>query len=123
MIRTKRIYESSKREDGCRVLVDRIWPRGISRERAKIDHWLKELAPSTQLRQWFGHDPKKWIGFVRRYEDELRQKPSELETLREIIHQHRVVTLVYAARDERHNNAAALRQLMSAIGSREGRAV
>jgi len=117
MIRTKRIYEPATREDGCRVLVDRIWPRGVSRQRAKIDHWVKESAPSTELRRWFGHDPKQWVEFVRRYKHELRQRPSGLDALREVIHQHRTVTLVYAARDQKHNNAVALRQIMRTTGS------
>ena len=112
MIRTKRIYEPATRKDGCRVLVDRIWPRGISRPRAQISDWVKALAPSTDLRRWFGHDPEKWTEFIRRYRRELRQKPSELRSLRALVRAHRVVTLVYAARDEHHNNAVVLRRLL-----------
>ncbi len=116
MIRTKRIYEAAKPEDGYRVLVDRIWPRGVSRHHAKIDRWLKELAPSTQLRQWFGHDPKQWSEFVQRYKNELRQRQSELKALQEIVDERKVVTLVYAARDEQHNNAVALQRIIEAAG-------
>ena len=112
MIRTKRIYDPVTREDGCRVLVDRIWPRGVSKQRAQISDWLQTLAPSTELRQWFGHDLEKWTEFIRRYRRELRQKPSELSSLRALVRTHRVVTLVYAARDENHNNAVVLRQLL-----------
>ena len=112
MIRTKRIYEPATHEDGCRVLVDRIWPRGVSRQRAQISDWLKASAPSTELRRWFGHDPGKWTEFVRRYRRELRQTPSALSSLRVLVRTHRVVTLVYAARDETHNNAVVLRQLL-----------
>ena len=112
MIRTKRIYEPATRKDGCRVLVDRIWPRGVSRQRAQISDWSKAVAPSTDLRRWFGHDPEKWTEFVRRYRRELRHKPSELSSLRALVRTHRVVTLVYAARDEHHNNAVVLRQLL-----------
>ena len=112
MIRTKRIYDPATRKDGCRVLVDRIWPRGVSRQRAQISDWLQAVAPSTDLRRWFGHDPEKWTEFVRRYRRELRQQPSELSRLRALVRTQRVVTLVYAARDEHHNNAVALRQLL-----------
>ena len=117
MIRTKRIYEPATREDGCRVLVDRIWPRGVSKQRAQINDWVKELAPRTELRRWFGHDPEKWTEFVRRYKRELRHKPSELSSLRELVRTHRVVTLVYAARDEHRNNAVALRQFLKPMRS------
>ena len=112
MIQTKRIYERATREDGCRVLVDRIWPRGVSKQRAQINDWLKAVAPSTALRRWFGHDPEKWTEFIRRYRCELRRKPSALSSLRALVRTHRVVTLVYAARDETHNNAVVLRHLL-----------
>ena len=112
MIRTKRIYDPATRTDGCRVLVDRIWPRGVSKQRAQISDWVKAVAPSTALRRWFGHDPKKWMEFVRRYRRELRQTPSALSRLRALVRTQRVVTLVYAARDEHHNNAVVLRQLL-----------
>ena len=112
MLRTKRIYDPATREDGCRVLVDRIWPRGVSRQRAQVSDWLQTVAPSTALRRWFGHDPGKWTEFVRRYRRELRHKPSALSSLRALVRTHRVVTLVYAARDETRNNAVVLRQLL-----------
>ena len=112
MIRTKRIYDPATRKDGYRVLVDRIWPRGVSRQRAQISDWVQAVAPSTALRRWFRHDPAKWTEFIRRYRRELRHKPSELSRLRALVRTHRVVTLVYAARDEHHNNAVVLRQLL-----------
>ena len=112
MIRTKRIYDPATHEDGCRVLVDRIWPRGVSKQRAQISDWVQAVAPSTALRRWFGHDPEKWTEFIRRYRHELRQQPLALSRLRALVRTHRVVTLVYAARDEHHNNAVVLRQLL-----------
>jgi uncharacterized protein YeaO (DUF488 family) len=112
MIRTKRIYEPPANNDGCRVLMDRIWPRGMSKQRVEIARWLKDAAPSTTLREWFGHDPKKWRTFVVRYRAELRQRPSALRTLRRLVRQHDTVTLLYAARDVQHNNAVALQRIL-----------
>ena len=114
MVRTKRIYEAPATGDGYRVLVDRIWPRGVSKARSAIDRWLKEIAPSAQLRGWFGHDPKKWRTFVMRYRAELRTRPQALRALRALVRDHRSVTLLYAARDVRHNNAIALQQILKA---------
>jgi uncharacterized protein YeaO (DUF488 family) len=107
-IRLKRAYDSAGPDDGMRILVDRLWPRGLSRERAKVDHWLKEVAPSAKLRRWFGHDPMKWVEFRRRYETELRGNPA-MEELRALIRHNRRVTLLFGARDVEHNNAAVLR--------------
>lgn len=103
----KRIYHQSEATDGCRVLVDRVWPRGLSREKAKIDLWLKEIAPSTELRKWFGHEPRRWDAFRRRYFDELDAMPDTVAVLRDRLRKGRV-TLLYGARDEAHNNAVAL---------------
>lgn len=113
-IRIKRVYDEVGREDGYRVLVDRVWPRGMSRERAAIDEWRKDLAPSRELRQWFAHDPVRWEGFRQRYFDELGAMGREaLDGLRRQAG-YRGVTLVYAARDRSYNNAVALREYLEA---------
>jgi len=109
-IMLKRAYEAAAPGDGCRVLVDRLWPRGLTKDGAHVDHWLKEAGPSTALRQWFGHDPAKWAEFQRRYRDELRHNPA-WDTLAGLARQG-PLTLVYAAKDEAHNNAVVLRELL-----------
>ncbi|MDX1578470.1 MAG: DUF488 family protein [Gemmatimonadota bacterium] len=106
-VRTKRVYEEPAPEDGFRVLVDRLWPRGVSRERAALDLWLRDLGPSHELRRWFGHDPDRWDGFRERYRVELDGKPDLVGRLRRRLAEGRV-TLLYSARDERHNQAVAL---------------
>ena len=108
--RIKRIYEPKAPDDGVRVLVDRLWPRGISKVRAALDLWLKDAAPSTALREWFGHRPERWTEFQRRYREELRDSAA-VEQLREMSRTQRV-TLLYAARDEEHNEAAALAEFL-----------
>jgi uncharacterized protein YeaO (DUF488 family) len=108
-IDVKRAYDPPARSDGYRVLVDRIWPRGIAKEDLKVDAWLKEVAPSTALRKWFGHDPKKWDEFRRRYARELEPHAAALEQLVERARAGHV-TLVFAAKDTEHNNAVALRE-------------
>jgi len=110
-IRLKRAYEPHDQADGTRVLVDRLWPRGVTKADAAIDHWMKDLAPSTELRKWFGHDPARWTEFRRRYAAEIDAHRDELERLREMADAG-VVTLVYAARDETHNDAVALREIL-----------
>ena len=105
----KRAYDPPQRSDGYRVLVDRIWPRGITKDDLKVDAWLKEVAPSTDLRKWFGHDPKKWDEFRRRYARELEPHAAALEQLVERARAGRV-TLVFGARDTEHNNAVALKE-------------
>ncbi len=109
-IRIKRVYEAAAPDDGFRVLVDRLWPRGLSKATAHIDLWAREVAPSNELRQWFGHDPARWDEFRRRYEQELRQpeQAAALAALRQALAAHPQATLLYAAHDEAHNNAAAL---------------
>jgi len=107
----KRIYDPVEASDGRRVLVDRLWPRGVSRDTAHIDDWLKELAPSDELRHFFGHDPERWPQFRERYRRELAEKPAEFEKLRDLTLRQRV-TLVYAARDTEHNNAVVLKELL-----------
>jgi len=109
MIRTKRIYEEPSGDDGARVLVDRLWPRGVSKEEARIDRWEKDLAPTTELRRWFGHDPAKWEEFLQRYRAELEGREEPLARLRREASEG-TVTLLYGARDEEHNNAVALKQ-------------
>lgn len=111
----KRAYEPAAAEDGTRVLVDRLWPRGVSKDDAAIDLWLKDLAPSTQLRKWFGHDPARWGEFQRRYADEVDQHPELFKQLRDLAQKGRV-TLVYAAHDEAHNDAVVLHRLLLGRG-------
>lgn len=115
-VRIKRIYEAPETGDGYRALIDRLWPRGISRQRAALDAWLVELAPSTQLRLWFGHDPGRWSEFRRRYRAELRSQRQALEALRERAHRQRV-TLLYGSRETRINHAAVLREVLLKIPS------
>ena len=111
-ISLKRAYEKSAHADGTRILVDRLWPRGLTKEKAAIDLWLKEIAPSTELRKWFSHDPKKWSGFRQRYEAELKEHAPELEVIRQKA-KRGPVTLIYAARDQEHNEAVILQELLS----------
>lgn len=113
MIYTKRVYDSPSAEDGRRFLVDRLWPRGIKKDQLKIDGWLKDLAPTDELRRWFAHDPKKWPEFVRRYHQELSTKESLLEPLLKAARSGNV-TLIYSARDPEHNNAVALKMYLEA---------
>jgi len=111
MIRLKRAYEKPSPDDGTRILVERLWPRGLSKERAAVDVWLKDVAPSTELRQWFGHDPAKWERFEERYWKELEEKEDAVRLLKQKGKQG-TVTLVYAARDEEHNGALALKRFL-----------
>ncbi len=112
-IRLKRAYEVSEEDDGFRILVDRLWPRGVSRDAARIDLWLKEIAPSDGLRKAFAHDPEKWEEFKTLYGRELDQNPEAVEKLRKELIQG-TVTLVYGAKDREHNNAVALRAYLEA---------
>lgn len=111
MIATRRVYSNPENDEGTRILVDRVWPRGLTREKVHADLWLKELAPSTDLRRWFGHDPQKWDEFKQRYFMELRQKADDVDRLSEIAHKGKV-TLLYGAREERFNNAVALKEYL-----------
>lgn len=111
-IRVKRVYDKPTEADGCRVLVDRLWPRGLSKENAKVDHWLKELAPSAKLRTWFSHDPAKWVEFRRQYFAELEGNPESVKTLRRLARAGEV-TLLFGARDAEHNNAVALKEYLA----------
>jgi uncharacterized protein YeaO (DUF488 family) len=110
-VKLKRAYEPPAADDGMRILVDRLWPRGISKERAAIDQWMKEISPSTELRKWFGHDPARWNEFRRRYAKEVRQNTDLLDQLRSLARQG-PITLVYSAHDEEHNDAVELRHLI-----------
>ena len=112
MIVIKRIYEPKDSADGCRVLVDRLWPRGVSKQKAGLDLWLKDIGPSTELRQWFAHDPKKWLQFQKRYREELKSKTDQIATLRGLEKEHRTVTLLYGARDEVHNEAVVIAEIL-----------
>lgn len=112
VVKIKRVYEPASESDGQRILVDRLWPRGLSRAKAGVDHWLKEVAPSDELRRWFGHEPEKWPEFERRYRAELKDNPA-LAELRELARKGRI-TLVYGARDEEHNQAVVLARVLGA---------
>ena len=108
-IKLKRAYDKPSDKDGSRILVDRIWPRGISKDNIQIDDWLKDIAPSTKLRKWFGHDPEKWNEFKKRYFQELINKQEIVDTIRNQM-KNRHVTLVYSAKDQEFNNATALKE-------------
>ncbi len=112
MIKLKRIYDPYRNEDGYRILVDRLWPRGVSKEKAHLDLWLKEIAPSTELRKWFGHDPEKWREFEKRYKKELKNKPELMQQLKDLEKKHKQVTLLYGARDAEHNEAIILQHVL-----------
>ena len=108
MIQIKRVYEPASKEDGFRILVDRLWPRGLTKEKAHVDLWFKEISPSQALRKWYGHVPEKWPEFQKRYKAELAKLPEEMASLRKILREHKRVTLVYGAKDEERNQAVAL---------------
>jgi len=110
-VRLKRAYDPAEAGDGYRVLIDRLWPRGVSKERAHLHEWARELAPSTELRTWFGHDPERFAEFERRYRTELAERHEKLDELRRRARQG-TLTLVYAARDEAHNDAVVLAELL-----------
>lgn len=110
-LRLKRVYEPAAPDDGVRVLVDRLWPRGLTKEKAAVDHWMKDVAPSSELRKWFGHDPDRWTEFKRRYKAELRQHKDLLDDLSELTRQG-TVTLLFGAHDEVHNDAVVLREVL-----------
>ena len=111
MVRIKRVYEPASVADGRRILVERLWPRGLTKQKARVNLWLKDIAPSPGLRMWFGHDPKKWAAFQRRYTAELKANGQALQRLRAVAAAGNV-TLVFATRDEQHNSAVVLRHLL-----------
>jgi uncharacterized protein YeaO (DUF488 family) len=112
-IRLKRVYEKPARADGRRVLVDRIWPRGLKKEEARIDQWLREISPSTRLRKWFGHDPVRWKEFKERYAAELDDQREQVEQLAQEARKG-TLTLLFGAKDSEHNNAVALKEYLQA---------
>lgn len=117
VIKLKRAYEAPEAGNGFRVLVDRLWPRGVSKDSARIDLWLKEIAPNDALRKWFGHEPAKWTEFRKRYSGELDHNPGAVKQLREHLLQG-PVTLVYGAKDEEHNDAVVLKEYLESHRTR-----
>ncbi len=115
MIKIKRVYQPPEETDGFRILVDRLWPRGVSKEKAKVDLWFKEIAPSNELRKWYGHDPEKWQAFQEKYREELKGKSTYIAIIRDYEKEHGTVTLVYAAKDEDHNNAVVLKDKLDVL--------
>jgi uncharacterized protein YeaO (DUF488 family) len=113
MIRLKRAYDSASKDDGIRFLVERLWPRGVKKGALRLHAWLKDVAPSTELRKWFSHDPTKWVSFQRRYSAELKEKPESVKPIIEAARRGRV-TLVYSSHDTEHNNAVALKAYLEA---------
>ena len=112
MIKIKRIYDQSTKEDGFRILVDRLWPRGISKDKAKVDLWLREIAPSNDLRKRFCHNLERWEEFKKNYEIELKDKQELLHKIRQVEKEKGTLTLLYGAKDEEHNNAVALSAIL-----------
>ena len=120
MIKTKRAYDPVSRDDGKRILVDRLWPRGLKKEKAHIDEWLKDVAPNTELRKWYAHDPEKWQEFKKRYKTELKDKKNILDELR-TESRKKTITLVFSSREMELNNAEALKEFLSGKPSERGR--
>ncbi len=112
MVKLKRIYEDAEKSDGYRILVDRLWPRGISKERAALNLWCKDIAPSTDLRKWFAHVPEKWAAFKKKYTFEIEANKPVFDELKKIVRKNKNVTLLYAAKDEVHNEAVIIRNLL-----------
>ena len=116
-MRIKRIYDAPDKKDGRRILVDRLWPRGVAKEKAKVDLWLKEIAPSDELRKWFAHDPTKWEEFKKRYAKELEAKQDLVKEVKQT-EKKETVTLLYSAKDTEHNNAVALKAFLEKSGAK-----
>lgn len=114
MLKMKRVYDEPTSDDGLRILTERLWPRGVTKERAKVDKWMKEIAPSHELRKWFGHDPGKWEKFKDRYRKELYGSEAVSELL-ELIKKHTHITLVYASKDEKHNSTRVLKNMLDEL--------
>lgn len=113
MIKVKRVYDKAEKEDGFRILVDRLWPRGLSKEKAKVNLWLRDIAPSNELRKWFSHDPSKWEEFKKRYHVELEKKKELVKEIKEAERQKGTVTLLYGTSETKYNNAFALLDYLS----------
>lgn len=111
-IKIKRVYEKPGKEDGSRILVDRLWPRGLTKEKAALDLWLKNIAPTTELRKWFNHDPEKWKEFIKKYRVELKENKEPVSVLKDFLKKGSV-TLLYAAKDEFHNEALVIKDFVS----------
>ncbi len=116
MIRTKRIYDAPDGEDGFRILVERLWPRGVRKERAAVDLWMRDAGASPALRKWFGHDPAKWEEFEDKYFHELSEKPDVIDQLAVLAREHPLITFLFAAKDKEHNNAVALKKYLDMRG-------
>jgi uncharacterized protein YeaO (DUF488 family) len=116
MLKLKRTYDPADSQDGYRVLVDMLWPRGLSKEKAKVDLWMKEIAPSDALRKWFGHEPERWTEFQASYRKELQKKSELIMEIRRLEKKYRTVTLLYSAKDEAHNQAVALLEFLKKRG-------
>ncbi len=112
VIKLKRIYNKAEKDDGFRILVDRLWPRGVSKEEAKLDLWLKEIAPSSDLRKWFNHDPKKWKEFKEKYKKEVLENKQAFDKLKQVIKENKIITLLYGVKDERCSEAIVLKELL-----------
>ena len=112
MIKTKRVYLPAAKDDGARVLVDRLWPRGMTKQKARIDIWLRDIAPSNELRKWYSHDPKKWPAFKRCFRSELKDKRDLLKQVKALEKEKGTVTLVFCSREEKLNNASALKEFL-----------
>ena len=113
MILIKRVYEDKSEDDGYRVLVDRLWPRGLSKEKAAVNSWMKDIGPSDELRKWFNHDPAKWTEFKKRYRRELESKKAMLDELKRLSNEHDRLTLLYGAKDEQHNQAVVIAEKLA----------
>jgi uncharacterized protein YeaO (DUF488 family) len=111
-IKIKRVYEKPEKSDGFRILVDRLWPRGLTKEKAALDLWLKDIAPTTELRKWFNHDPEKWKEFIKKYLKELKENEEPVSILKDFLKKG-PVTLIYAAKDEAHNEAQVIKDFVS----------
>ncbi len=108
-VKLKRVYLKPTKTDGCRILVDRLWPRGLSKTKAEVDHWLRDIAPSNALRKWYGHDPERWPEFKRRYGAELKKNREAVQELRALLKVHKTVTFLFSSKEEKLNNAVALK--------------
>jgi uncharacterized protein YeaO (DUF488 family) len=118
MIKIKRIYEKPSTNDGFKILIDRLWPRGVSKTSAKVDLWIKEIAPSDSLRKWFSHDPKKWEIFKKKYKAELKNKKLLLNKIKDREKGGKIVTLVFSAKNKEHNNAVVLGEILDLFDSK-----
>ena len=115
MIRIKRIYDEYSPGDGFRILIDRLWPRGVSKDNAHVDLWFKEIAPTDHLRKWFSHDPKKLEAFKRKYIKELKENKPSLDKIKDLKKEHKNITLIFSAKDEQHNNAVVLSEFLHTL--------